>query len=222
MSTYQTSTKTRQALIEATGLLAAEKGFNAISTRAIAQLADENIGSIHYHFGGKEKLFEAVILSVATRWLENSLENLLAQCDLTTASGQAEAIRRVVVREISLLFDKEVPSWHNRVIIQVMKYPNSLQNTFNTIVTDQESERVCRLFKTIDPEMDDETAELHFLLLLTPLISHADYQDIILKKLGQNEYSPQYLQRLVDTCVTQTLLFFNLPTSANETSHDSE
>ncbi|MBU1139121.1 MAG: TetR/AcrR family transcriptional regulator [Proteobacteria bacterium] len=222
MGIYQTSTKTRQALIDATGQLAAEKGFNAISTRAIAQLADENIGSIHYHFGGKEKLFEAVILSVATRWLENSPEDVLAECDLTTPSGQAEAIRRLVTREISLLFDKEVPSWHNRVIFQVMKYPNSLQNTFNAIVTDPESELLCRLFKTIDPDMDDETAELHFLLLLTPLISHADYQDIILKKLGQSEYSPQYLQRLVDTCVTQTLLFFNLPTSANETSHDSE
>lgn len=222
MSTYQTSAKTRQALIEATGRLAAEKGFNAISTRAIAQLADENIGSIHYHFGGKEKLFEAVILSVATRWLENSLEDVFADCDITTASGQAQAIRRIVSREVSLLFDKEMPSWHNQVIFQVMKYPNPLQSTFRSIVTDPESELICRLFKTIDPSMDDETAELHFLLLLTPVVSHADYQDVILNKLGQTEYSPQYLQRLIDTCTTQTLLLLNLPLSANETSHDSE
>ncbi|MBU1231536.1 MAG: TetR/AcrR family transcriptional regulator [Proteobacteria bacterium] len=222
MGIYQTSTKTRQALIDATGQLAAEKGFNAISTRAIAQLADENIGSIHYHFGGKDKLFEAVILSVATRWLENPLEDALTGIDILTAAGQAQAIRLIVSRDISLLFDKEVPSWHNRVIFQVMQYPNPLQNTFRAIVLERENEVICRLFKTIDPAMDDETAELHFLLLLTPLIFHADYQNIILQKLGQTEYSPQYLQRLVDTCVTQTLLFFNLPTSANETSHDSE
>jgi len=222
MSTYQTSTKTRQALIAAAGQLAAEKGFNAISTRAIAQLADENIGSIHYHFGGKEKLFEAVIQSVARRWLENPLKDALVDIDLTSRAGQAEAIRRVIGRETSLLFDKEVPTWHNRVIFQVMQYPNPLQNTFSSIVTDQEREEICRIFKAIDPGMDDDTVELHFLLLVTPLISHADYQDIILQKLGQNEYSLQYLQRLVDTCTTQTLLFFNLPTSRKETSHDSE
>lgn len=211
MSTYQTSTKTRQALIEATGRLAAEKGFNAISTRAIAKLAGENIGSIHYHFGGKEQLFEAVILSVATRWLENSLEDALVDCDMATPEGQAEAIRRVVNREVSLLFDKQMPSWYNRVIFQVMKYPNPLQNTFRSIVTDPESELICRLFKEIDPGLDDETSELHFLLLVTPLIAHADYQDVILSKLGQSEYSTKYLQRLVDSCVTQTLLFLTCP-----------
>ncbi len=222
MSTYQTSTKTQQALIEATGQLAAEHGFNAISTRGIAQLADENIGSIHYHFGGKNKLFEAVILSVAQRWQDNPLEAALAGIDMTTPVGQAQAISRIVSREIVLLFNKEVPSWHNRVIFKVMQYPNPLQNTFRSMVLERENELISGLFKTIDPAMDDETAQLHFFLLITPLIFHADYQNIILEKLGRVEYSPQYLQRLVDTCTMQTLLFFNLPTSHNEKSHDSE
>lgn len=213
MSRYQTSARTRQALIAAAGQLAAEQGFNAISTRAIAQLADENIGSIHYHFGGKEKLFEAVILSVAERWLEDPLEAALAGIDINSPVGQARAIKQIVRREISLLFNKEVPSWHNRVIFKVMQYPNPLQHTFRSMVLEQENKLICRLFQTIDPDMDEETAQLHFFLLLTPLIFHADYQDIILQKLGRDEYSPQYLQRLVDACTMQTLLLFNLPTS---------
>ena len=59
MATYETSIKTKEALINAAGELAAEKGFASVSTRAIALRADENVGSIHYHFGSKEKLFEA-------------------------------------------------------------------------------------------------------------------------------------------------------------------
>ncbi|MCJ7600062.1 MAG: TetR/AcrR family transcriptional regulator, partial [Desulfobulbaceae bacterium] len=59
MATYETSLKTREALINAAGELAAEVGFASVSTRAIAVLAKENAGSIHYHFGSKEKLFEA-------------------------------------------------------------------------------------------------------------------------------------------------------------------
>ncbi len=222
MGKYQTSARTRLALIDAAGQLAAEKGFNAISTRAIAQLAGENIGSIHYHFGGKEKLFEAVIHSVANRWEENPLDEVLASCDMATEYGQAEAIRRILRREVSLLFDKQMPSWYCRVIYQVMQFPNQLQDNFRAIAIDPASEQICKVFKTIDPTMDDETAELHFLLLLTPLFSHADYRTFILKKLGKTEYSSQYLQRLVDTCAMQTLLFFNLPTSEVEHPHDSK
>lgn len=211
MSKYQTSTKTRQALIEAAGQLAAEKGFNTISTRTIAHLSGENIGSIHYHFGGKLKLFEAVIRSVASRWQENPLEAALADCDMATAVGQAEAIRRIVNRVVELLFDKELPSWHCRVIFQVMQHPNPLQDVFTSIVINPENKQVCKLLKSIDPAMNDEMAELHSLVLLTPLFLHAGHQNSLLRKMEKTEYSHQYFQHLANICITQTLLFFNLP-----------
>ena len=211
MSTYQTSAKTRRALIEATGQLAAEKGFNAVSTRAIAQLAGENIGSIHYHFGSKEKLFEAVIRSVATRWVDNPVDKALSGCDVTTPEGQAEAISRIIHREAALLFDKTKPPWHCRVIYQVMQYPNALQETFSALVLEPDNDCILGLLNNIDPEMGHEAAQLHFVVMLAPLFFHAEYQDVILRKLGPTDYSDPYLQRLVDTCIAQTLRLFNLP-----------
>ena len=53
------SEKTRAALIAAGLRLFGENGFAATSTRQIAAAADANIGSIAYHFGGKEKLRDA-------------------------------------------------------------------------------------------------------------------------------------------------------------------
>lgn len=41
--------------------LFAERGFDAVSTRAIALKANINIAMIAYYFGSKEKLYEAVI-----------------------------------------------------------------------------------------------------------------------------------------------------------------
>jgi AcrR family transcriptional regulator len=57
MATYETSLKTREALINAAGELAAEVGFASVSTRAIAVLAKENAGSIHYSLRQQGKTF---------------------------------------------------------------------------------------------------------------------------------------------------------------------
>jgi AcrR family transcriptional regulator len=47
---------TRIALLDAAIRLFGEHGYDAVSTRAIADLAAANIGSIAYHFGGKPGL----------------------------------------------------------------------------------------------------------------------------------------------------------------------
>lgn len=47
---------TRKALIEAALRLFGQKGYDAVSTREIADNAAANIGSIAYHFGGKPGL----------------------------------------------------------------------------------------------------------------------------------------------------------------------
>jgi len=60
---------TRTALIDAAIRLFGERGYDAVSTRDIADLAAANIGSIAYHFGGKPGLrlacAEHVIANIA-------------------------------------------------------------------------------------------------------------------------------------------------------------
>ena len=51
--------ETRQALVRSALRLFADKGFDGTSTREIAAGASANIGSIAYHFGGKERLHAA-------------------------------------------------------------------------------------------------------------------------------------------------------------------
>ncbi len=51
--------KTRRGLIEAAAQLVAEQGWDAVTTRQIAQRAGVNQGLIHYHFGSKDGLLHA-------------------------------------------------------------------------------------------------------------------------------------------------------------------
>ena len=52
---------TREELLKAASKLFGEKGYEAISTRALAKEADVNIAMIAYYFGSKEGLFKAMI-----------------------------------------------------------------------------------------------------------------------------------------------------------------
>ena len=212
MTKYASSEQTRQTLINSAGELAAEKGFPNVSTRAIALRANENIGSIHYHFGGKEQLFEAVVQEVIKRCdaypVSEAIEPFLNVLD--TPSGQSGAIRAIVKREITLLFDSDYPLWHSRVIYQLMQQKSRLQDMmvkkiFNPIV-----DIVASLIKRIDPSLDSQETFLVITQMISPIASHADYMSYCLKHLGTDHYSAEYLQKMEDMIVRQTELVLGL------------
>ena len=51
---------TKEKILIATEHLLAEHGFDAVSLRDITNTAEVNVAAVNYHFGSKEKLFEAV------------------------------------------------------------------------------------------------------------------------------------------------------------------
>ncbi|MDR3559869.1 MAG: CerR family C-terminal domain-containing protein [Negativicutes bacterium] len=52
---------TQTKLLEAATQLFSQKGFNAVSTRELAEAAGANIAAISYYFRGKEGLYQAVL-----------------------------------------------------------------------------------------------------------------------------------------------------------------
>ncbi len=111
---------TRKALIEAALKLFGERGYEAVSTREIADCAAANIGSIAYHFGGKPGLrlacaeyimerlrfivgsefsgaWQPISRSEAQKVLEAQLEQFGR---FMATSGEAKVLATFVVREI--------------------------------------------------------------------------------------------------------------------------
>jgi len=52
-------------------------GVSNVSTRAVARLANENIGSIHSHFGGENQLFEATAREATRRFNAYSISQAI-------------------------------------------------------------------------------------------------------------------------------------------------
>lgn len=211
MAIYETSVKTREALIHAAGELAAEKGFASVSTRAIALRAGENVGGIHYHFGSKEKLFEAVVLTVVQVWKDNPIIDLTSHYDKATPDCQALAIRAIVHRNITLLFGRKSPRWHCRVIFQVMQNKGPLREIFQAEIITPSHAAITALLQRINPAISDREAFLRILILNTPIFFHAANMDFILDSLHEESYSAEYLQKLEDLIVLQTQLLMGLP-----------
>ncbi len=210
MAEYQTSVKTRNALIRATGELAAERGFSSVSIRAIATRARQNIGSIHYHFGTKQKLFAAVVDEVAKRWRDGRLESAFSSLDLSRREDQACALAAVIRRQADLLFDQTVPEWHCRVIYQLMQSPDVLNETFRDAVAEPELRQIEMLIRAIDPTLKDAEVQIHLYVLIAPLLLHADYRKALLRKMGTETYAQEYIDNLVKLCIDQALRQFGL------------
>jgi AcrR family transcriptional regulator len=55
------SSATKERILDAAEALFMEHGFEATSLRQLTGAARVNLAAVHYHFGGKEELFEAVL-----------------------------------------------------------------------------------------------------------------------------------------------------------------
>src|SRR5712691_4942148 len=56
-----TSADTKTRILDAAEQLFMEHGFEATSLRSLTAAAGANLAAVHYHFGSKEELFQAVL-----------------------------------------------------------------------------------------------------------------------------------------------------------------
>lgn len=123
MAEYSTSTATRQALINAAGTLFAEWGVEAVTTRDIASAAHENTGSIHYHFGSKEELLDAVLDFALRPWNGDPLGRHLKEnvALLETPEGQENLIGELVDMAFARFFSTDHAPWCNTLCMQILQ-----------------------------------------------------------------------------------------------------
>ncbi|TCT44889.1 CerR family C-terminal domain-containing protein [Martelella mediterranea] len=166
--TLKGAAATRQALISTALRLFGEYGYNAVSTRKIADLADANIGSIAYHFGGKVGLMRACA-RYAIESIEDSYgKSILAPMppDLTPAEARQELIQAVPIFVSPLIRGPDAEEVH----IFVMRHLSNDSEAFDLLYSEffcPQHRRVRQLFARAtgrDPE-SEETRVVAFTIL---------------------------------------------------------
>lgn len=91
------ATTTEQRLVAAAERLFAEQGIGAVSLRTVMQAAGTNVAAIHYHFGSKEGLLDAVLRS---RLDQVSGERDAVLAELSEAEVTAHELARAFVQPV--------------------------------------------------------------------------------------------------------------------------
>ena len=102
------ATGTKEQILDAAERMFAENGFHAVSLRTIIAEAEVNLAAVHYHFGSKDALVEAVferrvapVNEARLAWLDR----LEAEWD--GAPPVEEVLRALVTPAIQLAMDPE-------------------------------------------------------------------------------------------------------------------
>ena len=212
MPIYTSSQQTCENLIRATGELAAERGFANVSTRAIAKRAKANLGSIHYHFGGKDGLFKAVVMRVLEYFHQEPIERILEplQPIMDTPEGQVRAIQAIVRKFIRTVFDPDKPKWYSPVLYQVQQYDNPLRGMVFKELIEPDNTVVYAVLEKINPDLSVEEKTLYFLTMGSTIILHNNFKNSLLRTLGKEEFDAGYLKTLEEISVRNVVASLGL------------
>jgi TetR/AcrR family transcriptional regulator, regulator of cefoperazone and chloramphenicol sensitivity len=206
MSQYATSQSTKAALIEAAGELFAENGVKAVTTRAIAEQAGENIGNIHYPFGGKQGLLMAVLEYATRGWEEDPLNAYLDEHEdlFETLGGQAEIVTQLVSLHFHYVHFRDRPKWCSTLVHQVIQNPGEpFEFIFRKVILPT-TNALTRAYKRIAAQSDDEALLWSFSVVSPCVIGAVDTYTLQRMCKGR-PVSKAFLQRLRDRTIQNAL-----------------
>jgi len=209
MTTYTSSDTTKMRMINAAGELAAEQGIDNVSTRAIAERSGENIGSIHYHFGGKKGLWVAVVKTAMDSCVQLDAQDELEEN--ATPEKLSKMVRKMIGDEVTNLFRTGRPDWHAQVSYQLLQRDDDLYELFRAWRLGPAMDFMHGLIHIIRPDLDDEEVFIIGALIKMPMFAHANYRKAMLKRLKVESYSDEYLKKMEDLLVRQAQLLLGLP-----------
>lgn len=118
----------RERLLHVAGIMFAEHGTDAVSTRELTKAAGANLSAIAYYFGGKAGLFKEVLahtIDSAQQALGPVEERLRAS--VHTAGGDpnrlSDAAARFTHEILHALLEPGPEGWPNRIIMREIDHP---------------------------------------------------------------------------------------------------
>lgn len=204
-------TDTRTILLETASKLFSEYGYDAVSTRMIAEMSNVNLGGIHYHFGSKEALYTEVVRVAIDAGKSSRIEDLLCEEPMLIQSpeGKAELIRRIVSDYFHRCFQLS-ESWKSRLILREMCEHSPVHAKLVKEIFTPESERMLRLFRILRPGGSESDA---YIWAHLPSSQSAFY--LMAKSSLEQIYDKTYLrelgQNVIRTITKTMILLLDLP-----------
>lgn len=189
---------TRLALIEAGLLLFGQQSFAATSTRQLAACANTNIGSIAYHFGGKDGLRLACAAEFARR-VGAVVATVPDQTDLSPDLARAQ-LRLILRRMVAFLIGGHSADAMVPFMLRELAEGGTAVDTMYLRLVEPTHRRLCALWATVtgaDPE--SEAVRLSVFCLVGQVMYFRIGGSIVARRMGWSDIGPAEADRIAAT-----------------------
>jgi AcrR family transcriptional regulator len=157
MAENEVGRSTQRRLIEAAGELFAEKGFKETTVRDISERAGANLAAVNYHFGDKERLYEAVILHI----LNGISKDFPVDKNIENSSSAEERLHLFVQNIVRRFIDPERAAWQRILLARERMNPRpSILPTIHNIIAETLTLLTSILQELLAPGAQAEDVEL--------------------------------------------------------------
>jgi AcrR family transcriptional regulator len=196
---------TRAALIRAALKLFGRQGFDGTSTREIAAEAKANIGSIAYHFGGKEGLRAAAadyIVDTIQTVAGQAIGNLQAPNDPEAARAQLfTALERMVAFIVARPEAGEIVQF----VLRELSHPTAALDRIYDGVFEPTHRRLCLIWEQATGEAaESERTKLTVFTLIGQVIYFRIGREAVMRRMGWRAIGDGEAAKVV-TVVTDNL-----------------
>ena len=157
----ESSAGTRERILDASELLFADAGFDGTSVRDITAAAGVNLAAMNYHFGGKDSLYQEVVL----RRLSLMRDERVAAIRRAMHAGRPRPRLEDVVRAFGVAVLAPILDWdRGRVVVQLMaremSEPRLPKGTCQIQVMQPVEAELAAAIREIVPALDGEAARM--------------------------------------------------------------
>ncbi|MEO5758979.1 MAG: CerR family C-terminal domain-containing protein [Mesorhizobium sp.] len=191
---------TRAALVQAALKLFGRQGFDGTSTRQIAAEAQANIGSIAYHFGGKEGLRTAAadfIVETIQTVAGQALGNARAPAPAGPEAAQAQlfvALERMVGFVVASPQAGEIVQF----VLRELSHPTAALDRIYDGVFEPTHRRLCQLWEQATGEpAESEATRLTVFTLIGQVIYFRIGREAVMRRMGWSDIGAAQAAKVV-------------------------
>ena len=205
----QQAEQTRAALIRAALHLFGQKGFDGTSTRNIAAAANANIGSIAYHFGGKEGLRLACagfIVETIQRVAGPAIAAVGTPGNGKVGEAAAAAqIDAIVQRMVGFIVAQPEAGEIVQFVIRELAHPTAALDAIYSGVFEPVHRRLCAIWAAATgEEAEAEETRLRVFAIIGQVIYFRIGREAVLRRMGWSAIGPAEAARIAGVITENT------------------
>lgn len=194
--------RTRAALIEAGLKLFGRNGFAATSTREIAAEARANIGSIAYHFGGKEKLRDACAEHIVAS-IRAVADPVLARLPVPDDPAAAQAQFRLAAERMAgfMVAGPQVEDFVQFILHEIQQPTRAFDIIYEGLI-EAIHRRLCHLWAAAAGEdPDSEATRIAVFAMIGQIVYFRIARAVVTRRMGWAEIGPAQTRLIVETAL---------------------